>query len=165
MRKLMEMVEANEYGSVPTNDHDVEINGQGIILYEDQVAIYDEKGEYQIFLPIETWRAFVKADNKANESLNEAQKESPYKIPVADLKNHEKTITGLKNMNESLIYRLEGYVLQLEDEGNTASAASINNIIGSLQQANKLFDAAKADLGKDYEGFEDHYDPRYYGKK
>ena len=61
MRKLMEMVELGEYGSVPAPDGDVDINGQGIKLYEDQVCIYDESGEYQIFLPTETWKAFVQA--------------------------------------------------------------------------------------------------------
>lgn len=66
MRKLMEMVEAGELGSVPTSNNDVEIDGQGIILYEDQVAIYDEKGDYQIFLPIKTWHAFVKASEGKN---------------------------------------------------------------------------------------------------
>lgn len=75
MRKLMEMVEAGEYGSVPTSNNDVEIDGQGIILYEDQVAIYDEAGEYQIFLPIETWKAFVKAGGDVVESITEAEKD------------------------------------------------------------------------------------------
>ena len=71
LRKLMEMVEAGELGSVPTSNNDVEIDGQGIILYEDQVAIYDEAGEYQIFLPIETWNAFKEAGNTTSESINE----------------------------------------------------------------------------------------------
>jgi len=61
MRKLMEMVEAGEVGSVPTTDNDVEVNGIGVMFYDDQVAIYDESGEYQIFMPFETWRAFVSA--------------------------------------------------------------------------------------------------------
>jgi len=61
MRKLMEMVEAGEYGSVPTTDNDIEINGQGVMFYDDQVAIYDENGEYQIFVPFGTWQRFVSA--------------------------------------------------------------------------------------------------------
>ena len=64
MRKLMEMVEAGEHGSVPTTDHDVEINGIGVMVYDDQVAVYDEGGEYQVFMPYETWRAFVDASRQ-----------------------------------------------------------------------------------------------------
>ena len=64
MRKLMEMVEAGEVGAVPTTDHDVEIDGIGIIFYDDQVAVYDESGEFQVFMPLETWRAFVTASTE-----------------------------------------------------------------------------------------------------
>lgn len=64
MRKLMEMVEAGEVGSVITTENDVEIGGIGVMFYDDQVAVYDESGEYQIFMPFETWRAFITASKK-----------------------------------------------------------------------------------------------------
>jgi len=152
MRKLMEMVESGEYGSVPTSEHDVEIDGQGIILYEDQVAIYDESGEYQIFLPIETWRAFVKADNQANESLNEAVIE-----PTED---HQRSLSGMKELIENFEWRLEGMAYQLKIQGHEASAASVMNIEADVAHIKDLFDAALADLGKKYDrpgGWPDNY--------
>lgn len=64
MRKLMEMVELGEVGSVPTTDNDIEIDGIGVMFYDDQVAIYDEGGEYQVFMPFGTWQRFVEASKR-----------------------------------------------------------------------------------------------------
>lgn len=64
MRKLMEMVESGEYGSVDTLEHDVEVDGIGVMFYDDQVAVYDESGQYQVFMPLKTWQAFVSASQK-----------------------------------------------------------------------------------------------------
>lgn len=64
MRKLMEMVEAGEYGSVPTVENDIEIDGIGVMFYDDQVAVYDESGRYQVFMPLKTWQAFIAASRK-----------------------------------------------------------------------------------------------------
>jgi len=99
---------------------------------------------------------------KLMEAIEEAEKKSQHGIPVASKAWQDKAIAGLKRRNEDLLWRLEGFVIRLKDEDNTASAASIENIIANLQQANRLFDAAKADIGKEYEGFEDHDDPKFY---
>jgi hypothetical protein len=66
MRKLMEMVEAGEYGSVDVSslEHDVEVDGIGVMFYDNQVAVYDESGQYQVFMPVKTWLAFVSASQK-----------------------------------------------------------------------------------------------------
>lgn len=64
MRKLMEMVESGEYGSVDTLEHDIEVDGIGVMFYDDQVAVYDESGQYQVFMPLKTWQAFVSASQK-----------------------------------------------------------------------------------------------------
>ena len=48
-------------GPTESVEHDVDLNGVSIMFYDDQVAIESDDADYPIFIPFETWRAFVSA--------------------------------------------------------------------------------------------------------
>jgi molecular chaperone GrpE (heat shock protein) len=56
-------------------------------------------------------------------------------------------IEEIKAKYHNLAIELDEYADELEAEGSTASAASINNIIGGMMSSFELFDAAISDMG------------------
>ncbi len=60
MNDMRKLIEAIEEAGGPV-EYDVDINGISIMFYDDRVAIESDEFDYPLFMPFETWRAFVSA--------------------------------------------------------------------------------------------------------